>query len=573
MKIKISGLQAIVLLIFIFNIGLLLTTFTRLTWDAETHMFFADHYAIDWFNPWEDRWMTGFWVWGYPPLAHQLIALGSFVMEMDWSYRVVQLGSLVSFPLSMYWFVRPLVSKQETLFVTALAIFVPGIYVMLYAFGQITTFLGLILALTAAGWYLRYLLTGRPRYLIGLTVSVAATMTAHHYTVVTTVPLLLSTLTVVMLLKYRSKLRTFVPRVLMAAFVVFCVAAISILPFWWWYFNENLPQLEIPHTTRRFFFDNAQETELFFLGQYGVLLVLFPVSLLTLKRSKCYLVPLFALTVFLGVLGLGTMTGLPKYLFAYADTWKWLTYERFSAWAAVLSVIPVGMMLSKMMKEKRYLILLLIFSVSVTVAAREATFTQSHSVQPIPLQKWEEEAIVKFLEEDEHNEWRYVTFGLGESGMARISRLTDSKNLDGAYYTGRIPTLFRDSGIGVLDAALWWEEPGYKTIFPILQNPEKWNLKWAVVGEPWIEIHLKASGWELIHPLGKNIGFDPLEAQPSRVRLWKVPDTHFVPKLEQILTPEYPRYLSVMWGIVPVLSLIATLLCFIMGRSLVTPSR
>ena len=43
------------------------------TYDALIHLFFADHYASHWFEPWNYKWYTGFTVMGYPPLVHQAI--------------------------------------------------------------------------------------------------------------------------------------------------------------------------------------------------------------------------------------------------------------------------------------------------------------------------------------------------------------------------------------------------------------------------------------------------------------------------------------------------------------------
>ena len=63
-----------VLFAFLLHGFFILTARYRLSYDAFTHMFFADHYARDWFSLWETRWYTGFNVVSYPPLVHQLIA-------------------------------------------------------------------------------------------------------------------------------------------------------------------------------------------------------------------------------------------------------------------------------------------------------------------------------------------------------------------------------------------------------------------------------------------------------------------------------------------------------------------
>ena len=60
------------------------------SFDANTHMFFADHYAHHWFNPWNEKWFAGFSQTTYPPLVHQLIALFSHVVGLTFAYTIVQ---------------------------------------------------------------------------------------------------------------------------------------------------------------------------------------------------------------------------------------------------------------------------------------------------------------------------------------------------------------------------------------------------------------------------------------------------------------------------------------------------
>jgi len=49
------------------------------TYDALIHLFFADHYANSWWEPWNYEWYTGFTVMGYPPLVHQAMGLLSYI--------------------------------------------------------------------------------------------------------------------------------------------------------------------------------------------------------------------------------------------------------------------------------------------------------------------------------------------------------------------------------------------------------------------------------------------------------------------------------------------------------------
>ena len=67
------------------------------TYDALIHLFFADHYANSWFDPWEYRWYTGFTVQSYPPLVHQLIAILSYIGGLKFGMYTVALIAIVLF--------------------------------------------------------------------------------------------------------------------------------------------------------------------------------------------------------------------------------------------------------------------------------------------------------------------------------------------------------------------------------------------------------------------------------------------------------------------------------------------
>ena len=72
------------------------------SYDANTHMFFAAHYAHHWFNPWNAKWFGGFSQTTYPPLTHQWIALFSHIMGLKMAYMFVQLLAILLLPIGMY---------------------------------------------------------------------------------------------------------------------------------------------------------------------------------------------------------------------------------------------------------------------------------------------------------------------------------------------------------------------------------------------------------------------------------------------------------------------------------------
>src|SRR5262249_3104697 len=79
------SLSVILLLAIAVHGPLLLMKLPNGSYDAQTHQFFASHYAHHWFNPWNDKWFGGFSQTTYPPLAHQWIALFSHIVGLEYA--------------------------------------------------------------------------------------------------------------------------------------------------------------------------------------------------------------------------------------------------------------------------------------------------------------------------------------------------------------------------------------------------------------------------------------------------------------------------------------------------------
>jgi len=76
------------------------------SFDANFHIFIASHYAHHWFNPWNEKWFTGFSQTTYPPLTHQWIALFSNLVGLTYAYMVVQFIAILLLPVGVYRFAR-----------------------------------------------------------------------------------------------------------------------------------------------------------------------------------------------------------------------------------------------------------------------------------------------------------------------------------------------------------------------------------------------------------------------------------------------------------------------------------
>src|SRR4051812_7821676 len=93
------------------------------SFDGNTHMFFADHYAHHWFNPWNEKWFAGFSQTTYPPLVHQLVALFSHVVGLTTAYMIVQGLIILLLPIGVYRYARLWVSERAALYAAIGSIF------------------------------------------------------------------------------------------------------------------------------------------------------------------------------------------------------------------------------------------------------------------------------------------------------------------------------------------------------------------------------------------------------------------------------------------------------------------
>src|SRR6266478_6088848 len=86
---------------FVIHAPLLLMQLPLRSYDTNFHIFFASHYAQDWFNPWNPKWYGGFSQTTYPPLPQQWLALFSRVIGLDMAYMLVQFVAILLLALGV----------------------------------------------------------------------------------------------------------------------------------------------------------------------------------------------------------------------------------------------------------------------------------------------------------------------------------------------------------------------------------------------------------------------------------------------------------------------------------------
>ncbi|MEK7279003.1 MAG: hypothetical protein AAB427_16785, partial [Chloroflexota bacterium] len=197
---KVKNLREVLtpgLLSFCLNLPLILSGLPFRSFDAYTHIFFADHYRRWPFDLFEPRWFGGFSVASYPPLTHQLIALFSFplsALASLWggtsneirfrgeaaAYCIVLLIVLAALPMAVERFAAIFVPARAARTAGWLAVGLPSVYLTAYAFGQLPTLAATAALLWAmgAGWQL--IRGGRWRDLISAMLWAGVTAAAHH---------------------------------------------------------------------------------------------------------------------------------------------------------------------------------------------------------------------------------------------------------------------------------------------------------------------------------------------------------------------------------------------------------
>jgi O-antigen ligase len=551
------------LMAFLFHGLLILAARYRLSYDAYNHMFFGDHYRLNWWSLWDPRWYTGFFVNSYPPLVHQLIGALSHLIGVDAAFGLLLWIAVTLLPLAVYAFARIFVGKASAGYAALGAACLPSVYLTAYIFGQLPTLFGAVLALFCAASLGRYLKEGG-LHNFALTVALSATtMAAHHATLLLQAVLILAVVMSILLnhgdtetrrhsKKFSVLFATPAPAPaagehphwgttspwLILRLALFIVASIAfslfvIWPFWDWGRTQAI-QTSIDHASRHDFFKDPQASLFFFLPVYGPLMLIIPSAVwLARKRSLLGLGAAFGA---LFLLGLGGTTPLPRLLFGAG--WEWLTYDRFAFWASLLLLPFFGMIVIQLRERFRGVRL----KVFLTLAGFSLLVGLAAAFLPLQPGAVDMRPIVSFLSQRDRSNWRYLTFGFGDQ-LARLSMLTTATTIDGSYHTARTLPELRTSGIAQIDTAFWLPN-GLDALDPILQKAGEHGVRWGFVNVAKYIPVLERNGWVKVTTL------------KGDVQVWENP-TAVLP--EAAKPPHIDPLASFCWGTLPLLSLVVSL--------------
>ena len=542
----------------VFHGGLLPFTHGN-TYDAFIHMFFADHYHRSWFDPWEARWYTGFATTSYPPGTHMMIGALMYIMPLRAAFVVVQLAGLLLLVVGVYRSAMLWVSPRAAAYAALVLVLASSVSETVHFFGQLPTIFSLALFLNAQPYFYRWIVFGGWEQLFSAVMLSAATTAAHHVTtifagVMFVLPLAIHTLRAYsrrdLPASWRGGLFRFwrpLARGGVLAVLMLLAVVITVYPYWYWSITDPITQVPIPHGTRENFLERPDLGIVFFLIPWGVSLIILPYVLYKAFTSSLW--PLGFSIAICFLLGTGGTTPLPRMMLGGA--FDILTLDRFTFWGTILVLPFWGLLLDSLLHGRArnimrntlgvtlqrvvvaFLLLLMAALASYVSILSTLKPIQPRFVDPVP--------IVRFLEQDEHYNWRYLTLGFGDQ-FAYLAAQTTAQSVDGNYHSARrLPDLTRFS-IERLENAKYLGVPGLGSLEQFIVNTDRYNLKYIFSNDEFYDPLLFFNGWNRINRLGNGIV------------VWEKPNVKPLSRLQA--RGHIPLNHAVMWGILPPLALL-----------------
>ncbi len=539
------------------------------TYDALIHLFFADHYTESWFEPWNFKWYTGFTVMSYPPLVHQVIALFSFIGGLKFGLFSVAIIAIVVFITGVYRFSLLISSSRKIAgYAAVLAVFSSSFAETLHLFGQLPSIIGISILMHALPEVYLWLKQGKLKYLFTSLSLIAVTVCSHHVTPIFGMVFFIFPLIGMVIMDASSEqvgsykkvtfilfLETFkklFKRIVGFGIISLVIIIVCILPYWINTKNNPITQVPIPHGSRDNFIEIASSGLVFFLIPWGILLILLP-YIFYRYFSKRYLFFGISITI-LFVLGSGGTTPIPK-LFLGENAFNILTLDRFTLWASILALPLFGEFVFRMIEGDlkvlivnqfgkiyyrlfgSFLGMLLLFMTVFTLTLSHFRPSQPQPIKMLP--------IVNFLNQDEHDQWRYLTLGFGDQ-MAWLSAQTKAMTVDGNYHSARQLPELTTKAIERLENSKFKGIEGIGSLQQFLTVPEKYNLKYIFSNDKFYDPILYFCGWQRLRQLENGI------------MVWERLN---IPPVSSILPKnDIATWQKVMWGIIPLLTILIAIL-------------
>jgi hypothetical protein len=154
--------------------------------------------------------------------------------------------------------------------------------------------------------------------------------------------------------------------------------------------------------------------------------------------------------------------------------------------------------------------------------------------------------VIAFLNRDDHNRYRYLTLGFGNT-ISKIATYTDANSIDGEYNSARLLPELTHYGSAQLTNSKFFGTAGMESLRAILKHANHYGLKYIFVHDSYYYPLIAFAGWRQVET------FDN-----GQITVWSKED---VPPAHDIPTDAMPApWEGVLWGILPIGSSILAIL-------------
>jgi hypothetical protein len=542
-------LTAIILLGLAVHAPLLLMQLPNGSYDAYFHQFFAAHYVHHWFNPWNEKWFTGFSQTTYPPLGHQWIALfAKLGISLPMAYMLVQGIAILLLPVGVYRYAKLWVNERAASYAALGSVLLGSLVFLVYQSGQLSTTLAAPLYLIALPYLYEWCRDGGGRALIKGVVLCAAAAAAHHVTLL--FGAVLFALPVVWLAvldrntdEHKASTSGVITRAAVFAVLTGIAVGIVLLPFFIQLVQNPIKQMPIPHASRDNYLLHPLSGINFWVIPFGTLILALP-YIFWKGPSERRLRPLFFGFWLTFLFGLGGTTPVPRWLLGRA--FEVLTFERFNFWATLMALPIAALLAEKIIDHFGRKGVIAMFLSAVASAGIALGWMTWH---PYNVGNFDVQPVISFLNRQGHNRFRYMTLGFG-SLLSKVGISADASSVDGEYNSARLLPEMTKYGAAQFSNSKFYGVNGMEALRAILKHANQYGLKYIFVRDRYYEPLLAFAGWR------------PEEEYDSgMVRLWVKEDVPPAHPMDFGQVP--PPWQGIMWGLLPIGSSILAIIILV----------
>ncbi len=481
-------LSWILLLALLVHGPLLLMQLPEDSYDAHLHEFFAAHYAQHWFDPWNEKWFTGFSQTTYPPLEQQWIAIFSHVMGLNLAYMLVQFIAILLLPIGVYRYARIWVSERAASYAALGSVLLGSLSFLVYQAGQLSTTWAAPLYLNALPYFYEWSRESKWRAMVKGLVLICAAAAAHHVTLIFGSVLFALPVLVTAIMDRKHSAGAVVSRGLIFGLLALVGVGIVLYPYWVALYQNPIKQMPIPHASRNNYFLEPIWSLNYFFIPWGALILALPYIFIKGLREP-RLRPLFLGFWLTMIFAMGGTTPLPRLLLGRA--FEIVTFERFSFWANLMALPIVGLLAVQLIDRYRQKAILGLSALAGLTMAMAVAWPVYHPMHDLGFSTKE---VISFLNRDGHDKYRYLTLGFG-SKISEVGAYANASSVDGEYNSARLLPEMTQYGSAQLTNSKYYGINGMESLRAVLKHADQYGLKWIFVRDIYYEPLLAFAGW------------------------------------------------------------------------------